>query len=117
MGLRLGSSITGSMHSRIVLDIYLGCKPARVKVFSGLFKHFFPLMYCLPCYATTLTGSDPWNFHGFSGLRLQFWFGIFLLLVCTIMFFSLGSFVTNLIFPLHEHLIPLDKIIVVFFVI
>jgi len=48
VGLRLGSSITGSMHSRIVLDIYLGCKPARVKVFSGLFKHFFPLMYCLP---------------------------------------------------------------------
>ena len=40
MGLRLGSSITGSVHPRTVLDIGLGCKPARVKVFSGLFEHF-----------------------------------------------------------------------------
>ena len=108
-GFGLGSSITGSMHPRIVVDIYLGCNPARVKVFSGLFEHFFPLMSICYAHATTLTGSDPWNFHGFfSGLRLQFRFGVFLLLVYkTIYVFFAGAtrHIFNTSFPVRGHLL------------
>ena len=98
VGLRLGSSITGSMHSRTVLDIYLGCRPARVKVFSGLFEHFFPLMYCLACSCNYTNWERSPEF-----LRLLFWvmaaiwFGAFVLLACKIIYsLSLVLFVTCL---------------------